>query len=38
VEKHVGIYEDNLYGEAKVTEEKGKLALRVGTIAGDLEH
>ncbi len=37
--KYAGLYRDELYGEVKVTEEKGKLTVRLGTaFVGELEH
>ncbi len=38
-ENYAGTYKNDLYGEAGVTEEKGKLVLRFGpAFTGDLEH
>ena len=36
--KYAGAYKDDMYGDAKVTEENGKLVLRTPAFAGDLEH
>jgi CubicO group peptidase (beta-lactamase class C family) len=37
--KYAGNYSDDMYGEAKITEEKGKLVVRYGkSFIGDLEH
>ncbi|HXG65927.1 MAG TPA: serine hydrolase [Blastocatellia bacterium] len=38
LDKYAGAYKDDMYGEVKVTEENGKLALRTAAFAGDLEH
>ncbi len=39
LEKYAGTYENDLYGQAKVTLEDGKLVLRLGpAFTGDLEH
>jgi CubicO group peptidase (beta-lactamase class C family) len=38
-EKYAGTYTDNLYGEVKVTAEKGKLIVRYGpSLRGELTH
>jgi CubicO group peptidase (beta-lactamase class C family) len=37
--KYIGTYTSEMYGDAKVTEENGHLVMQYGgTIAGDLEH
>ena len=37
--QYAGAYQDEMYGEAKVTEEQGKLMLRYSaTFSGELEH
>lgn len=37
--KYAGTYDNEMYGDAKVTEENGKLVLRYGpAFAGELEH
>src|SRR5262249_9101155 len=38
LEKYAGTYKDDMYGEAKVTLDKGKLVLRTPAFVGDLEH
>jgi CubicO group peptidase (beta-lactamase class C family) len=39
LEQYAGVYQDEMYGEAKVTVEQGKLALRYSeTFSGALEH
>lgn len=38
LDKYAGPYKDEMYGDAKVTIENGKLALTTPGFAGDLEH
>lgn len=38
LDKYTGAYKDEMYGEAKVTQENGKLVLRTPAFVGDLEH
>ncbi|HVF40122.1 MAG TPA: serine hydrolase [Gemmatimonadaceae bacterium] len=39
LDRYAGIYEDSLYGRAKVTMQKGKLVLEMAPkMTGDLEH
>jgi hypothetical protein len=38
LEKYAGAYKDDMYGDAKVTQENGKLVLRTPSFVGDLEH
>ncbi|PYT10295.1 MAG: hypothetical protein DMF60_00545, partial [Acidobacteria bacterium] len=38
LDKYAGTYKDEMYGDAKVTIENGKLALTTPGFAGDLEH
>ncbi|MBA3357359.1 MAG: serine hydrolase [Pyrinomonadaceae bacterium] len=39
LEKYAGTYQNDLYGEVKVTHENGKLNLRFGSaFTGELEH
>ena len=38
LEKYAGAYEDEMYGDAKVTLENGKLVLTTPAFVGDLEH
>jgi CubicO group peptidase (beta-lactamase class C family) len=36
--KYVGAYAHEMYGDAKVAQENGKLVFRYGAFVGDLEH
>lgn len=38
LEKYAGAYKDEMYGDAKVTIENGKLVLTTPAFVGDLEH
>jgi CubicO group peptidase (beta-lactamase class C family) len=36
--KYAGTYTNEMYGDAKVTDESGKLVFRYGAFTGDLDH
>lgn len=36
--KYAGTYTNEMYGEAKITDENGKLVFRYGVFTGDLDH
>ena len=38
LDKYAGAYKDEMYGDAKVTIENGKLVLTTPAFTGDLEH
>ena len=36
--KYAGNYTNEMYGDAKVTEENGKLVFNYSVLVGDMEH
>lgn len=38
IAKYAGNYTNEMYGDAKVTEENGKLVFSYGALTGDMEH
>jgi len=39
LEKYAGLYKDDMYGDARITQQNGKLSIQTAaTFAGDLEH
>jgi CubicO group peptidase (beta-lactamase class C family) len=36
--KYAGTYTSEMYGDAKITDENGKLVFRYGAFTGDLDH